>query len=441
MYEVANGEIPRDDLDVIPVLPGESQRHALNPVAAEAYAKMVAAAKEDGVEWGITDSYRPLEVQVRLAKQKGLYSQGGLAAAPGTSNHGWGSAVDLNFKVGKGNQFQWLKDNASNFGFNNIPREPWHWEHKESAKQVKGGNLPSTNTPPPSGKTVAPTTSSGSSALLKIGVTGEEVTKVQAKLGVTQSGNYDAATDQAVRKFQSENKDTSGAPLKVDGIVGPITYGALFGVQISPEVIAKASPTQVNQVNQVGLPNYTQTLSQGKININSNKSAPLIVVFGGIDVGGRSSGSYMYDYFKEDTLSKATTFIANSSKIDGSKAWSEISGLNLTPAKKILYLFSGGYLPGMSLLAKVAASEWAAIYLVDIWIGQNANTENFYTKLTADFPDTVKYYYTGGENSAGGSNNLNAKKKMIAAVNYSKSAGSHMGANDIAVNDLRGDIS
>ena len=251
VYEVANGEIPRDDLDVIPVLPGESQRHALNPVAAEAYAKMVAAAKEDGVEWGITDSYRPLEVQVRLAKQKGLYSQGGLAAAPGTSNHGWGSAVDLNFKVGKGNQFQWLKDNASNFGFNNIPREPWHWEHKESAKQVKGGNLPSTNTPPPSGKTVAPTTSRGSSALLKIGATGEEVTKVQAKLSVTQSGNYDAATAQAVRKFQSENKDTSGAPLKVDGIVGPITYGALFGVQISPEVIAKASPTQVNQVNQV----------------------------------------------------------------------------------------------------------------------------------------------------------------------------------------------
>ena len=87
--------------------------------------------------------------------------------------------------------------------------------------------------------------------LLKLGMKGEEVTKVQAKLGVTQSGNYDAATDQAVRKFQSENKDTSGAPLKVDGIVGPITYGALFGVQISPEVIAKASPTQVNQVNQV----------------------------------------------------------------------------------------------------------------------------------------------------------------------------------------------
>ena len=87
----------------------------------------------------------------------------------------------------------------------------------------------------------------------------------------------------------------------------------------------------------------TQTLSQGKININSNKSAPLIVVFGGIDVGGRSSGSYMYDYFKEDILSKATTFIANSSKIDGSKAWSEISGLNLTPSKKILYLFSGGF--------------------------------------------------------------------------------------------------
>ena len=95
----------------------------------------------------------------------------------------------------------------------------------------------------------------------------------------------------------------------------------------------------------------------------------------------------------------------------------------------------------MSLLNKVSASDWAEIYLVDIWIGQNANTENFYTKLTADFPDKVKYYYTGGENSAGGSNNLKAKKEMIDSVSYSKSAGSHMGANDIAVNDLKGDIS
>ena len=212
---------------------------------------------------------------------------------------------------------------------------------------------------------------------------------------------------------------------------------------IIPATAAKSQAAQPNLSSQTGSqtgPIESQTLSQGKITVNSDKAAPLVVVFGGIDVGGRASGDYMYDYFKPDTLSNTTTFIANSSRIDGAQAWSEISGLGLTPVKKILYLFSGGYLPGMSLLNKVDPTEWAAIYLVDIWIGQNQNTKNFYTNLAADFPDKVKYYYTGGENSAGGSNNLAAKRQIIAAVNRSKGSASHMGANDIAVTDLVNDI-
>jgi len=197
--------------------------------------------------------------------------------------------------------------------------------------------------------------------------------------------------------------------------------------------------TQPDSASQTATPE-SQSLSQGKITVNSDKSAPLVVVFGGTDVGGRVSGDYMYDYFKPDTLPDTTTFIANSSRIDGARAWSEISDLGLTPTKKILYLFSGGYLPGMSLLNKVDPTEWAAIYLVDIWIGRNQHTENFYTNLATDFPDKVKYYYTGGEKSAGGSNNLAAKRQIIATVNRSKGSDSHMGANDIAVTDLVNDI-
>lgn len=119
--------------------------HKLNSEAAVAYLKMVAAAKAAGVEWGITDSYRTLEAQKDVAKRKGLYSKGGLAAQPGTSNHGWGSALDLNFKVGKGNALEWLKKNAATYGFTNIPREPWHWEHKQSAKNL-GSNTSNTST-------------------------------------------------------------------------------------------------------------------------------------------------------------------------------------------------------------------------------------------------------------------------------------------------------
>ena len=121
--------------------------HQLNPEAAAAYEKMVQAAKAENVAWGITDSYRNYEQQVDVAKRKGLYSQGGLAAEPGTSNHGWGAAVDLDFKNGtSGNPFEWLKNNASKFGFTNIPREDWHWEHKQSAKNLGADVSTSTGT-------------------------------------------------------------------------------------------------------------------------------------------------------------------------------------------------------------------------------------------------------------------------------------------------------
>lgn len=152
LSEAANGQIPNTELSAIPVITGDSSGHKLNPQAAAAYSEMVAAAKQDGVSWGITDSYRPLEVQQRLVKQKGLYSKGGLAAAPGTSNHGWGSAVDLKVKKGDA-AHTWLSNNAAKYGFSTIPREAWHWEHKESAKVIKSGATPVVN--PTAAQTIA----------------------------------------------------------------------------------------------------------------------------------------------------------------------------------------------------------------------------------------------------------------------------------------------
>jgi len=140
--EAANGLLNGSYLKTI------GGNHKLNSEAANAYLKMVNAAKSQGVEWGITDSYRTLDSQKDVAKRKGLFSKGGLAAQPGTSNHGWGSAVDLNFKVGKGNALEWLKKNAATYGFTNIPREPWHWEHKQSAKNM-GSNATNTTTDSP----------------------------------------------------------------------------------------------------------------------------------------------------------------------------------------------------------------------------------------------------------------------------------------------------
>jgi LAS superfamily LD-carboxypeptidase LdcB/uncharacterized protein YoxC len=131
-----NGNLPDSALESI------GGNHKLQPAAAAAYKKMVAAAQKDGVVWTITDSYRPLAVQERLAKEKGLYSQGGLAARPGTSNHGWGTALDLGGGANKldTKQNNWLQQHAAEFGFKTIPREPWHWEFKGGGIDRTPGN-------------------------------------------------------------------------------------------------------------------------------------------------------------------------------------------------------------------------------------------------------------------------------------------------------------
>jgi LAS superfamily LD-carboxypeptidase LdcB len=89
---------------------------------------MMTDAQKAGVHIGITDSYRPYAEQVDLARRKGLYSQGGLAAKPGTSEHGWGMAADLDLNA---KATSWMKQHGADYGFvNNVSREPWHWAYK-----------------------------------------------------------------------------------------------------------------------------------------------------------------------------------------------------------------------------------------------------------------------------------------------------------------------
>jgi cell wall-associated NlpC family hydrolase len=109
--------------------------HSLRCDAAAAYRAMSAAfASAFGTPICITDSYRGYASQVRLYGQKPA-----LAAVPGTSNHGWGLAVDLcggieSFGTA---QYSWMTANAGRFGFLHPTwadpgrgrEEPWHWEY------------------------------------------------------------------------------------------------------------------------------------------------------------------------------------------------------------------------------------------------------------------------------------------------------------------------
>jgi cell wall-associated NlpC family hydrolase len=108
--------------------------HSLRCDAAAAYRAMSAAFQGAfGTPVCITDSYRTYAGQVRLYGQKPA-----LAAVPGTSNHGWGLAVDLcgGIQTFGTAQYNWLKANSGRFGFlhpdwaepGNGREEPWHWE-------------------------------------------------------------------------------------------------------------------------------------------------------------------------------------------------------------------------------------------------------------------------------------------------------------------------
>jgi hypothetical protein len=115
-----NGKIPTDALSTIS---GTSQQ--LWAPAARSFEAMRAAAAADGVTIGITDSYRSYAAQVDVAARKGLYSQGGLASVPGTSNHGWGMALDLDSSA-----LTWMRQHGAEYGFvGDVPRESWHWDY------------------------------------------------------------------------------------------------------------------------------------------------------------------------------------------------------------------------------------------------------------------------------------------------------------------------
>lgn len=145
-----NGKI---DKALLKAIPGGQLHH----LAAAAWKSLLVAATKAGVDLKPTspvDTYRPYEVQLRIFKErydttkrlsKPRTFEGKLhwlkpgkaaAAVPGTSNHGWGLAIDVaNINQTK---LEWLVANAGAFGFSwELQDEPWHLRY------VAGDQIPS----------------------------------------------------------------------------------------------------------------------------------------------------------------------------------------------------------------------------------------------------------------------------------------------------------
>jgi peptidoglycan DL-endopeptidase CwlO len=128
------GGYPNGFIPLTALCPAGVGRHVLRCDAAAAFTRLDQAFRAAlGRPLCVTDSYRTFSAQVRLYGVKPA-----LAAIPGTSNHGWGLAVDLcgGIQSFGSSEYSWMLANAPRFGWSNPlwahrgngREEPWHWE-------------------------------------------------------------------------------------------------------------------------------------------------------------------------------------------------------------------------------------------------------------------------------------------------------------------------
>ena len=150
--QYANGQLPDSALCPLAFAPGQSLR-------CDAAEQLEALAAEYQKAFGkplrITDSYRSYDDQVAVKAAKPF-----LAAVPGTSQHGWGLAIDVGSPVSTGTsaEYQWMRLHAPDYGWDNPTwarpggrkLEPWHFEF------YAAGAMPDRYTPGAEGTPTAP---------------------------------------------------------------------------------------------------------------------------------------------------------------------------------------------------------------------------------------------------------------------------------------------
>jgi putative chitinase len=82
--------------------------------------------------------------------------------------------------------------------------------------------------------------------LLKIGSKGDDVKKLQTKLGLVSDGHYGVLTATSVKKWQAANG------LTADGMVGPGTWNKMFGTTSEPSNIIQEDKIIPQPVASVG---------------------------------------------------------------------------------------------------------------------------------------------------------------------------------------------
>ena len=149
-----------------PAVEGDYEDIKLDYRVAPYYNEMYQAALEDGVELVPISGYRSVERQTRnfenkiqryindgYSKTEATQMAATIILPPGTSEHNAGLAMDicsLYESFEKTEEFEWLSENAADYGFimrypedkqdiTKIIYEPWHWRYVgvEAAQEMK----------------------------------------------------------------------------------------------------------------------------------------------------------------------------------------------------------------------------------------------------------------------------------------------------------------
>lgn len=134
-----NGKIP---LTALCAISWQTVDHLRCDAAAQLEALNAAYRARWGADICVNDAYRSYQKQVALYGELGP----GVAAVPGTSNHGWGVAVDLGCGVGVFGSARhvWFATNAPRYGFTqpewaligSSRAEAWHWQYFDAGLPV-----------------------------------------------------------------------------------------------------------------------------------------------------------------------------------------------------------------------------------------------------------------------------------------------------------------
>jgi peptidoglycan hydrolase-like protein with peptidoglycan-binding domain len=237
-----NGNIPTDKMTLVDPSLKASGAGYLVPEVAVRWQSLQQSAKAAGYDLSMTGAYRTLAQQVELFRERYTTENTGvqprtyqgktywlkpgnaMVASPGTSNHGWGCAIDMALQTGAGlvavtAQFvSWAAGVAVAHGFSWEDSESWHIHAIDM-----GANAPAapSNQPQPVSNGVPQPT-------LQLGSSGQQVALLQQLCTANNwgdpghaDGKFGPRTQAAVKAMQTAIGATA------DGVYGPHTAAQL----------------------------------------------------------------------------------------------------------------------------------------------------------------------------------------------------------------------